>query len=266
MSRPPGCLAVIAVSSLVLTHAQAQQLCAPRWTPGLFAEIPGVSAQVNLGVIHDDGSGPALFVGGMFLYAGAEQVNRIARWDGQRWSGLGTGVDGTISALVVFDVGGGITGSWVDSLHVHDDGTGVALYVGSTIGLTGGVTLGSLDRWNGQSWSSLTGSFAGFGTVLGMQTYDDGNGAGPALFVGGSFANAGGVLSHNLARWGRPYPIPGDFDHDCAVGLSDLVLLLASYGRCAGDDGFFAPADFDANGCIGLPDLATFLSHVGATP
>jgi len=41
----------------------------------------------------DDGSGPAIYAAGDFSHAGGRQVNRVARWDGVRWSPLGNGLE-----------------------------------------------------------------------------------------------------------------------------------------------------------------------------
>jgi len=45
--------------------------------------------------------------------------------------------------------------------------------------------------------------------------------------------------------------------------LSDLAVLLSSYGICEGDAGFNAAADFDRDGCITLSDVALLLSLFG---
>ena len=42
--------------------------------------------------VFDDGSGPALFVGGDFFSAGGRLANKIAKWDGISWSNLGSGL------------------------------------------------------------------------------------------------------------------------------------------------------------------------------
>jgi len=55
----------------------------------------------------------------------------------------------------------------------------------------------------------------------------------------------------------------GDVDGDGQVSLSDLALLLAAFGRCAGDAGFNACADFDASGCVDLSDLSILLANYG---
>jgi hypothetical protein len=48
--------------------------------------------------IFDEGSGdgPALYVGGFFDTAGAVPARSIARWDGESWSALGSGLDGAV--------------------------------------------------------------------------------------------------------------------------------------------------------------------------
>jgi hypothetical protein len=56
---------------------------------------------------------------------------------------------------------------------------------------------------------------------------------------------------------------PGDIDGDGHVSLTDLAILLSSFGTCAGDRGYGAAADFGGDGCIGLADLAVLLANFG---
>jgi hypothetical protein len=65
--------------------------------------------------VYDDGTGPALYVGGDFDTAGGVPASCVARWNGETWSALGAGVD-----------------SGVHAMAVYDDGTGPALYVGGS--------------------------------------------------------------------------------------------------------------------------------------
>ncbi len=51
-----------------------------------------------------------------------------------------------------------------------------------------------------------------------------------------------------------------DGDNPPHVGLSDLAILLSSYGLCADDPGYIEEADINCSGCVGLADLATLLS------
>ena len=64
------------------TPAGAGTVC--RWLPG--DGLPGVDDTVHATVVYDDGSGPALYIGGEFSIAGDVFANRIARWDGSTYS------------------------------------------------------------------------------------------------------------------------------------------------------------------------------------
>ncbi|MEM9381921.1 MAG: hypothetical protein AAGB93_18340, partial [Planctomycetota bacterium] len=57
--------------------------------------------KVNSLCVFDDGSGPALFVGGLFWDVDGLPANHVARWDGLTWSDLGPGVDGRVDAMAV---------------------------------------------------------------------------------------------------------------------------------------------------------------------
>jgi hypothetical protein len=58
------------------------------------------------------------------------------------------------------------------------------------------------------------------------------------------------------APWFRAgAPIPGDLDGDGAVGIGDLLILLAAWGPCDG-----CPADLDGNGAVGIVDLLLLLA------
>jgi hypothetical protein len=146
----------------------------------------GVSGDVRSLAVYDDGSGPALYVGGTFLFAGGVRVTNIAKWDGSRWSKLGSS---------------GMFGTGVYALEVYDDGRGPALYAGGVFSRAGGVPVNQIARWDGSSWSSPGGGFRGGwgGGVASLAVYDDG--AGPALYAGGTFSTAGSMPASNIARW-----------------------------------------------------------------
>ncbi len=55
----------------------------------------------------------------------------------------------------------------------------------------------------------------------------------------------------------------GDIDGDLDTDLSDLGIVLAAYGTCAGDAGYDPAADFDGNDCIDLSDLGFILADFG---
>ncbi len=212
------------------------------WSPISGPLDTGTNHRVNALAVYDNGSGPALYAGGSFTFTGGVTVNHVAKWDGSAWSvldgPLGTGTNGTVNALAVYDDGsgpalyaggvftsaGGVTvnriarwdgGSWsalsgpagtgtdlhVAALAVHDDGSGPALYAGGDFTAAGGVTVNHVAKWDGSAWSALSGP-AGPGTdgdVEALVAHDDGSG--PALYAGGDFTIAGGVTVNKIAKW-----------------------------------------------------------------
>jgi hypothetical protein len=171
--------------------------------------------------VFDDGSGPALYVGGHFTMAGGVPVNGLARWDGTQWSAVGSNGN-HVNAFATFDDGsgpalyaagtfqlprGGNAGlarwdglTWIAvsfpaggyALTVSDDGNGSALV--SEVGL------GEIAEWNGQTWTTLGSGVNG--SPMAFAVFDEGQGNGPELFVGGQFSQAGGGISSiGIAKW-----------------------------------------------------------------
>ena len=218
----------------------------------------GTNDDVFALAVFDDGTGPALYVGGGFTEAGGQQANRIAKWDGAEWSTLGEspndGLNGNVYALAFYDDGSGPalfvggsfetaggmtvgkiakwngtewsalvgtlgsgTNDYVRSLTVYDDGSGEELYVGGRFEIAGGVTVNRIARWDGERWSSLDGP-SGVGVDAGWTGYENSvyvlkafdDGSGNALFAGGSFATAGGIPSSRIAKWTRAPQIFAD--------------------------------------------------------
>jgi len=130
--------------------------------------------------VFDDGSGPALYVGGYFSGAGGIAGNYIAKWNGTSWSPVGSGMNSPVHALTVLD-----------------DGSGPALYAGGEFTMAGGVAASFVAKWNGSSWSQLGSGMNNF--VYGLTVFDDGSG--PALVAGGRFTTAGGLGANDIAKW-----------------------------------------------------------------
>lgn len=59
-------------------------------------------------VLHDEGLGPQLYVGGQFSQAGSAAAHHVARWDRTSWHALDEEPDSTVHALAPFDDGSGI--------------------------------------------------------------------------------------------------------------------------------------------------------------
>jgi hypothetical protein len=141
--------------------------------------------------VFDDGSGPALFVGGFFDSAGGTPVSNVARWNGTSWFALAGGVTGTTTTTVQ---------PRVLAFEPFDDGTGTALYASGSFSVAGGAPASGLAKWDGATWTGIpTGGLSPFTPLTSMAAFDDGSG--PGLFVTGSFSTIGTVLANGFARW-----------------------------------------------------------------
>ncbi len=174
--------------------------------------------------VFDDGRGPALYAAGEFSAAGGVPVRNIARWDGIRWEPLGGGLGGLVTAYP-------LSGSVLD-LAAFDDGRGLALYAAGWFRVAGDLPANNIARWDGFAWEPLgTGlrEAGAYPTGWRMVVHDDGSG--PALYVGGAFAQAGGVTVNSLGRWnGAAWSsVGGGMTYQNGVG--------AVYGLCSFDDG-----------------------------
>jgi hypothetical protein len=144
---------------------------------------------INAIEVFDDGTEEALYVTGNFSTIDGVAANHVAKWDGVVWSGLsggqGLGLDGPGHALAVWD-----------------DGTGASLYIGGNFITAGGLPANNIARWDGSDWSVVPGSSANGvdDHVHALEVWDDG--LGDALYVGGTFENAGGEAATGIARWG----------------------------------------------------------------
>ena len=122
-----------------------------------------------------------IYAGGQFATAGGISTNYITKWDGTTWSALGTGANVGVS-------------SSVSALAVD----GANLYVGGWFATAGGVTVNKIAKWDGTTWSALGTApnvGVGGGGVSALAVY------GTNLYVGGSFATAGGVTVNKIAKW-----------------------------------------------------------------
>ncbi|QDU69628.1 hypothetical protein [Engelhardtia mirabilis] len=188
------------------------------WTAlsgGLSSVFTGVQPLVSALIVHDDGSGPALFVGGTFTLAGSTPVLNIAKWDGTQWFPVGSGV--------------GYPSSGVRDLEVFDDGSGPRLFAGGQFNGTGFDPVPHhVVAWDGATWTPLPSGPDGIGSSTGtyvqtLRTFDDGTG--PALFVGGDFSEAGGAPASDVARWdGSAWSAVGTLavGQDLNLGVRDL--------------------------------------------
>jgi len=145
-----------------------------------------------------------------------------------------------------------------DVLAVFDDGSGPALFVGGSFQLAGGQVAHNIARWDGTSWSALASGTNGNVAALlgdsGTITSDN------ALFVGGSFTEAGSLPAASVAAWaGDPY-VPEDCDGDNDVDWTDFASLF----DCLEGPNGWPPSfgctcyDFNNSGHVDLADFTRF--------
>ena len=187
------------------------------WSPLSVGSGNGLDDEVHALAVWDDGTGDALYAGGFFLDAAGTRIDHVARWNGISWAPLADGADD------------GTDGN-VHALAVWNDGGGDALFVGGCFSTAGGVTANNVARWDGSAWSSLTGPTGNGvdGCVDALAVWDDGTGS--ALYAGGYFTSAGGVVVNRIARWDGTVwePLTGPTE----IGVNRPVHALAAW-----DDG-----------------------------
>ena len=142
--------------------------------------IPGANGGIVASVVGADSN---LYVGGHFTQIGDTLANRVAMWDGEKWSSLGPGLNSAVLALAA-DVSGNL---YAGGFFTTDgDGTPLGTY-------------GRIAKWDGSSWSAMGDGFKH--DVQALKFEGSGIGTpGECLYeVGGLFFSFGGEDSLN--RW-----------------------------------------------------------------
>ncbi|MCC6408602.1 MAG: hypothetical protein IT453_15675 [Planctomycetes bacterium] len=187
------------------------------WTPVLTVtstQFIGFIGVRDL-LVWDDGTGPALYFGGLFDHVNGAPAASVAKYDGSGWSTLGSG----------------FAGAYVNALAVHDDGAGPRLYAGGS----NAPSQQNVQRWDGASWSLVTSSFDK--EILSLCSHDDGSGT--ALYAGGTFtAPAFGLARWNGAAWSAVGAGPQLYAaaiaaHDDGTGKQLYVVGLGSNEHAA---------------------------------
>jgi len=130
--------------------------------------------------------GTNLYAGGEFTTAGGTTVNRIAKWSSGVWSPLASGSPSTP----------GTSGTVYCITRSDTD-----FYVGGSFSTAGGTTVNNVAKWNGTTWSPLTGTTgAGTNGIVYAILYYPGL-LSNSLIIGGSFTDAGGQAVSNVAIW-----------------------------------------------------------------
>ena len=144
---------------------------------------PGFEDMVFALAVHDG----SLIAGGDFTLSDSTSVDHVARWNGQGWEPLGTGLGPSCSG-------------W-RSVSAFADYAGDLAAGGSFI-VAGADTVNGLARWNGVAWTGIGGGVwnapaqeSECARVRALISFEG------QLVVGGAFDHAGDVAIHNIARW-----------------------------------------------------------------
>lgn len=133
--------------------------------------IYGMNGRVN--AIAQDSQGN-LYVGGDFRNAGNAFTQYIAKFDGSKWSSLGSGLNQPVHAIAV------------DS-NDH-------IYVAGSFTFAGNVLVNRIAKWDGSSWSALGDGLNN--TVHSLAIDNSGD-----IYAGGFFETSGGITVHRIAKW-----------------------------------------------------------------
>jgi hypothetical protein len=217
--------------------------------------VPGVDGEVYAAAVDSIGN---LYVAGRFSLAGDKTVSNIAKWDGQSWGRLGSGINGVVYALKCigndlyaggnFSNAGGISARCIAKWNGTAwsalstgmntevralEAIGSTLYAGGTFNSAGGMPARSLAQWDGNAWSAVGGGVSG--------TVDDLTVIGSNLVVAGTLSAAGSVPTQNVAVWdGSGWTSPGG-------GIFGTINCLAAHGdQLIAAGRFILPGNFSS--------------------
>lgn len=214
-----------------------------RWNGAAWtAPAIGPASSVFALAAYDDGSGPALYAGGNFLKVGTQNVFGIARFDGANWSPVGNG----------FNMG-------VNALEVFDDGAGPQLYATGNFTSAPPFAAAGVARWDGVFWRPLGAGLGAPASGVALEVFDDG--AGSALYVGGSFTNGGGASIRHLARWKD-----GAWSQPAGVVNGSVLTLASLHHGPAPGRALYVGGNFNAIGAVGSSRIARFSRRCTCPP
>ncbi len=166
--------------------------------------IVGVSGKVRALKAHETD----IYIAGDFKYAGNVVANGIAKWDGNSWSNLGTGIDQY---------------SRINTMEI----VGEYLYVGGKFKEINGIKANNIAKYNmtTKKWSAVgTKNIKGVNkTVNALSATDDGN-----LYIGGEFFAIGeqeNVDANFIVMW------DGEGWYTLGKGLSYFVYTIGIQGK-----------------------------------
>jgi hypothetical protein len=178
------------------THAGDSEVSyVARWDGSTWSDVGGGVSVIDggpTGLRGVDVHNGELVIVGAFDFAGGVDAINIARWDGANWSALGSGSD------PYDDMWG-----WRQAAHSAASYKGL-LYVGADFSDAVGDAASCLAVWDGESWEPVDDGLDGeqwpFGPYVGdLEVAGQGNTA--SLLMGGTFNEANGEETDNVARY-----------------------------------------------------------------
>ncbi|HXT42462.1 MAG TPA: hypothetical protein VN887_20815 [Candidatus Angelobacter sp.] len=162
--------------------------------------------------------GDDLYVGGNFTAVGdGVPALNVARWDGNTWSALGSGLKAPANSAPV------------NALAF----LGTDLYATGNFTNAGGVTATRVARWDGLSWSSI-------GAINGTPACAVSNSG--SIYLCGDFNVAGTVIGNHIIRWDgfnwhgvMGKPAQGTHFFVQALGLAANSVYMGGFFSAAGD-------------------------------
>ncbi|MCW5551526.1 MAG: hypothetical protein KIS67_05090 [Verrucomicrobiae bacterium] len=168
-------------------------------------------------------SGNDVYAGGGFRVRNGNSNGNVAKWNGNGWTALGTGMRGAVRVLAVngedlyagsdwwpagdfppdsFSAkwngsGWSALGSGVNSSVFALAVAGNELYAGGSFTIPGNC----IAKWNGTNWFALGSGMEGSGGAFDPLVVRALAVSGNNVYAGGSFVRAGGVPAYNIAKW-----------------------------------------------------------------
>lgn len=170
----------------------------------------------------------ALAVGGVFATAGDVAAANLAAWDGVAWTAIGSGTNGAVRALTVYQ----------DELVAAGNFTVASSNAGA--GATPAKAKAkAIASWNGSAWRALgTGMSAPAGASSDSVQINSLAGCIGELVAGGSFVSADGVSVHNVAKWaGSEWSAFGNGANgavNAMLGLETEIVIAGDFSNIAG--------------------------------
>ncbi|HEX5624962.1 MAG TPA: T9SS type A sorting domain-containing protein [Saprospiraceae bacterium] len=161
-----------------------------KWSPDY--SVPGITGYIYCAVAD----GGNLYLGGNFTLAGSTVANSIVKWDGQKWTSVGEGLQNGVSGSVPA----------VYSIAFADG----KLFAGGLFSRAGTVDVNGIAWWDGSNWHALgsdstngvrqilfngTDSTIQKGPVWSLHAHQD------KIYVGGWFQFVGDQRTNGIAAW-----------------------------------------------------------------